>query len=47
MSPKNLIDKEDYDLSYPEGEEGFTITHLTGSILLLVLIVAIAIVGSK
>ena len=47
MSPKNLSDKEDYDLSYPEGKEGFTITQLTGSILLLVLIVAIAIVGFK
>ena len=47
MSQKNLSDKEDYDLSYPEGKEGFTITQLTGSILLLVLIVAIAIVGFK
>jgi len=47
MSPKNLSGKEDYDLSYPEGKEGFTITQLTVSILLLVLIVAIAIVGFK
>jgi hypothetical protein len=47
MSPKNLSEKEDYDLSYPEGKEGFTITQLTVSILLLVLIVAIAIVGFK
>ena len=47
MSPKNLSDKEDYDLSYPEGKEGFTIKQLTASILLLVLIVAIAIVGFK
>jgi type II secretory pathway pseudopilin PulG len=47
MSPKNLSDKEDYDLSYPEGKEGFTITQLAVSILLMVLIVAIAIVGFK
>ena len=47
MSPKNLSEKEDYDLSYPEGKEGFTITQLTVSILLLVLIVAIAVVGFK
>jgi type II secretory pathway pseudopilin PulG len=47
MSPKNLSEKEDYDLSYPEGKEGFTITQLTVSILLLVLIVVIAIVGFK
>jgi type II secretory pathway pseudopilin PulG len=47
MSSKNLSEKEDYDLSYPEGKAGFTITQLTMSILLLVLIVAIAIVGFK
>ena len=47
MSPKNLSDKEDYDLFYPEGKEGFTITQLAVSILLMVLIVAIAIVGFK
>ena len=34
-------------MSYSEGKEGFTITQLTGSILSLVLIVAIAIVGFK
>jgi type II secretory pathway pseudopilin PulG len=47
MSPKNLRDKEDYDLSYDDGKEGFTITQLAVSILLLILIVAIAIVGFK
>ena len=34
-------------MSYPEGKEGFTITQLTTSILMLVLIVVIAIVGFK
>ena len=34
-------------MSYPEGKEGFTITQLTVSILLLVLIVTTAIVGFK
>jgi len=34
-------------LSYPEGKEGFTITQLTTSILMLVLLVVIAIVGFK
>jgi hypothetical protein len=29
MSQKNLSDKEDYDLSYPEGKEGSTITQLS------------------
>jgi hypothetical protein len=47
MSLKKISDKEDEDLSYPEGKEGFTITQLTISILLLVLIVVIAIVGFK
>lgn len=47
MSPKNLRNKEDYHFSYPEGKEGFTITQLAVSILLLILIVAIAIVGFK
>jgi type II secretory pathway pseudopilin PulG len=47
MSPKNLIDKKDYNLSYSEGKEGFTVTQLTVSILLLILIIAIAIVGFK
>ena len=47
MSSKNLSDKEGYDLSYPEGKDGFTTTQLTVSILLLVLIVAIAVVGFK
>lgn len=47
MPPKNLNDEVDDDLSYPEGKEGFTITQLTVSILLLVLIVAIAVAGFK
>jgi hypothetical protein len=47
MSPKNISDEEDYDLSYPEGRYGFTTTQLTLSILFLVLIVAIAVVGFK
>ena len=47
MSKKILSEKEDYDLSYPEGKEGFTIKQFTGSIILLVLIVVIAIVGFK
>ena len=34
-------------MSYPEGKEGFTITQLTTSILLLVVIVVIAIGGFK
>ncbi len=46
MSTKNLTNKDD-DLSYPEGKDGFTIKQLTGSILLLVLVVAIAIIGFK
>jgi type II secretory pathway pseudopilin PulG len=47
MPKKKISNKGDYDLSYPEGKEGFTITQLTVSILLLVLIVTIAIVGFK
>jgi hypothetical protein len=47
MSKKKLSEKEDYNLLYSEGKEGFTVTQLTGSILLLVLIVVIAIVGFK
>jgi type II secretory pathway pseudopilin PulG len=47
MSPKNLIDKQNYELSCPEGEEGFTITQLTISLLLLVIIVVITIVSFK
>ena len=47
MPKKKLSEKEDYDLSYLEGKEGFTIKQLTGSIFLLVLIVAIAIAGFK
>ena len=47
MSLKKLRDKENHDLCCLAGKEGFTITQLTVSILLLVLIVVIAIVGFK
>jgi len=47
MPQKKITNKGDYDLSYPEGKGGFTITQLTVSVLLLVLIIAIAIVGFK
>jgi len=47
MTRKNLSEKEDYNLSYPEGKKGFTIAQLTVSLFLMVLIVAIAAVGFK
>jgi len=47
MNQKKISNKGDYDLSYPEGKEGFTITQLTTSILLLVFVIVLAIVGFK